>query len=657
MVSSSADQCYRFRSNLMGFRQKAMPHETPVIADEGLELIKVINKEVEFARQKLAKGDVRPAITQLRQALRLANSHAKDPTVDDVLKAHKVKKTPTAAQRLALAIVHLNYCQVLAAADRHSEALEQARASILAVDGVWYAIMQQLAEKEDRRRRRNEEEAGAVDEEGEEVVSKPAQRMRELLQNPPAWLEQAACVTVEARQALVSEAETLALLAKQKSVHCEEEEEIPPTVEGSGSRPGTSGEKSRPSTSGEKSRPSTSGETPSATEGKAPDDPPADKEEEKEEEPSEVAQEADRLRSEAAIVAQNLLHEEHPVRLRAEHAQQDADKLREVFKSKPVEKHRGYLDTSGLPPILHMRNTSRLPLKQQRVASMPNLMRKSGQSLDPHATANSTKTWVSSFTGMSSGGLSVDQQVGLSYPNCFRGDVYPTGLPLKPKRSLSRPMKKGKKEEAEEEATQSLPKYDPVTGERINIFKDWILHEMNHLGKLNLTEMMMRTEEGQQKLKYEMQRSSAQFKTLEIPTYSDTALYEGRIVYTDYAMPINERNFKRREAVRSERIANASHAVAAHERCKKLMSYYGLDYDDKKGFDLPTLNKVFKESHDRTPYAIGERKRVAEEKRKKEAEERAVRFAALRAQQDEMDTLRRESTAGLGGRRLSALFS
>jgi hypothetical protein len=153
-------------------------------------------------------------------------------------------------------------------------------------------------------------------------------------------------------------------------------------------------------------------------------------------------------------------------------------------------------------------------------------------------------------------------------------------------------------------------------GKKIDFFKDWIVNEMNDANKMSLRQLMMLSEDGQVKLQRELKYDSTQFKQVQMKEFDDDALYVGRTVYTDSGMHINVRNDRVRHQRETDRVLGAK-GNDVHEHLKEMVKHYNLKYNNKKGMDLKTLNAVYRESQERTPYMVGKRKKEQDLRQKK----------------------------------------
>eukprot|EP00929_Paragymnodinium_shiwhaense_P044188 TRINITY_DN22675_c0_g1_i1.p1 TRINITY_DN22675_c0_g1~~TRINITY_DN22675_c0_g1_i1.p1 ORF type:complete len:732 (+),score=168.97 TRINITY_DN22675_c0_g1_i1:301-2196(+) len=572
--------------------------------------------------------------------------------------------TPLPTIQMALGTVHLHLCVVLSKLGRHDQAIEEARQGCLAMEEMWRTMY------------RAKLEADEADLDGD--FTKPVPMLRALLSEPPPWLTQAAEVSVQLRQALATEAELLDVPGTvcqfhQRGVYTRS---MSDTSLGAGFSATTTASRAlgRGQVASNASASMLAAGSPSASSGRFVQDPITG-----------WTSEVPRLHGEAVAMARGLLPADNAVRLRAEKAlkqlQERTDQKKEVsFRATTGSfgtRSASSLPSEELPPILQLRSGGRLPGPPTVVAKPPVVNSRNTSpkaegkmshnlSLSMDTTASTTfplgstmaSTWSSGFgspmasfpgsPGMASTmGASASpgnfDAMGLSWPATSRGDVLTTAttpknamLQLSQTRATSpgARRKASKIQEAVAADSQEPQKpppipdtFDPVTGEKLDPFRDWILNEMNSTNNLTLRQLMARTEAGQADLKKELKYDAQQFKMLNIKTKEDFALYEGRMYYNDYAYHFKKKNDKKMEDFRKSMDFTLK---ATDDKCKSWADHYGVQLSKKRGLGLKALHKTLHASMEATPAGIEQKRKAEEAKKQREAEERAARFASLK---------------------------
>jgi len=152
--------------------------ESAVDADEAL--FAVIEKQARVCSAHCRRGNLPLAAGALRLAY-----------VEAELRAQSAGRTP--GPRLALAAVRLQSCALLSRFDRHSHALEDARAAVYETEKAWELLGVAAAEHE------------VAFTEGD--PGRLAEPYRRMMREPPRWLEKAVALTVQAKLCVALELE------------------------------------------------------------------------------------------------------------------------------------------------------------------------------------------------------------------------------------------------------------------------------------------------------------------------------------------------------------------------------------------------------------------------------------------------------------------
>eukprot|EP00927_Polykrikos_kofoidii_P040617 TRINITY_DN34680_c0_g1_i1.p1 TRINITY_DN34680_c0_g1~~TRINITY_DN34680_c0_g1_i1.p1 ORF type:complete len:615 (+),score=127.05 TRINITY_DN34680_c0_g1_i1:76-1920(+) len=595
------DRCLRPSSTTYDFcasRNQLHPWTSEVenAKDDDEALIATINREVDIASSKLLGGEARAAISVLRRAYRIAKGSAPATGIGAAVSGKEV----TPAWRLGLATVHLHLCIVLSKLGRHQQAIEEARAGCIAMDEVWRTILTASAETD----------AAEID--GD--FSKPAAPLKKLLARPPAWLEQAVEVAIQTRQALAAEAEMLAVPGAILQFH----------QRGMARRVMSDTSLSESSQQLDASVPAMSSSSSAASlrTGAGSGD-------------KGWFQDVRRLHREAVMLATSLLPEEHEARICAERACREAE-ARATARSIPADSPEANGFSTNLPPLLQLQARSRLPVR-----TLPGEMNESNSPASP-ATAPKRKQRGGSVAAATSKscsaledssrkgatGTSLKANTGLSYLTCPRGDVFAASLPERSRETSRIKRSPESSPKAKEHAQAPVAPRSP-TGEKIDPFKDWKLNVLTDTNQMNLRQMMLRTEEGQVKLQAELKRDCHYFKSVLLKEYDDDKLFDSRVRFSDYGMQVGINSEKKKEKFRELMYAPTEKAIQRKAWEKDLFALYGVPYSEKKGPDVKALKKLFIASYDRTPHAKAERQREEEDRRRREAQEKADKFSGL----------------------------
>mmetsp|Transcript_133026 Transcript_133026/g.331970 ORF Transcript_133026/g.331970 Transcript_133026/m.331970 type:complete len:663 (-) Transcript_133026:262-2250(-) len=149
-------------------------------ADKDEHILALIEHQATVAAASLRIGDGRKAITVLRRAFKMAESHT---------------SPPLPIGRLAQSLTRLQLCAALSHLGRHDQAYNEACQARFQIDELWRTMSDAL------------DEAAVADAEGD--ASRPAKPLRKMILEPPVWLPRVIEVAVQSRQAMAVELEFL----------------------------------------------------------------------------------------------------------------------------------------------------------------------------------------------------------------------------------------------------------------------------------------------------------------------------------------------------------------------------------------------------------------------------------------------------------------